>query len=154
MYGRVNPLPHKCSALSWTIDDKKLRYCDSRRKVLLAHVHEGYDKDWSVSLSISNTSFNFTCFAFMIASGVSILQVALHRDQLLEVKPWWHPDMKAFSQWIGKIIQLNFWSESQYCLEERLVFKPNHPVILCVMWEPATFSTATCCTFFRRVVLY
>ena len=22
------------------------RYCDSRRKVLLAHVHEGYDKDW------------------------------------------------------------------------------------------------------------
>ena len=34
------------------------RYCDSRRKVLLAHVHEGYDKDWSVSLLISNTSFN------------------------------------------------------------------------------------------------
>jgi len=24
----------------------KYRYCDSRRKVLLAHVHEGYDKDW------------------------------------------------------------------------------------------------------------
>ena len=22
------------------------RYCDSRRKVLLAHVHEGYDNDW------------------------------------------------------------------------------------------------------------
>ena len=22
------------------------RYCDSRRKVLLAHVHEGYDHDW------------------------------------------------------------------------------------------------------------
>jgi len=24
----------------------KYRYCDSRRKVLLAHVHEGYEKDW------------------------------------------------------------------------------------------------------------
>jgi len=24
----------------------KYRYCDSRRKVLLAHVHEGYDMDW------------------------------------------------------------------------------------------------------------
>ena len=23
-----------------------VRYCDSRRKVLLAHVHEGYDMDW------------------------------------------------------------------------------------------------------------
>ncbi len=23
-----------------------IRYCDSRRKVLLDHVHEGYDKDW------------------------------------------------------------------------------------------------------------
>lgn len=22
------------------------RYCDSRRKVLLEHVHEGYDQDW------------------------------------------------------------------------------------------------------------
>ena len=22
------------------------RYCDSRRKVLLDHVHEGYDQDW------------------------------------------------------------------------------------------------------------
>lgn len=24
------------------------RYCDSRRKVLLEHVHEGYEKDWWV----------------------------------------------------------------------------------------------------------
>jgi len=24
----------------------KYRYCDNRRKVLLAHVHEGYEKDW------------------------------------------------------------------------------------------------------------
>ena len=24
----------------------KYRYCESRRKVLLQHVHEGYDKDW------------------------------------------------------------------------------------------------------------
>jgi len=24
----------------------KYRYCDNRRKVLLAHVHEGYDKEW------------------------------------------------------------------------------------------------------------
>merc|ERR1712242_58766 len=24
----------------------KYRYCDNRRKVLLAHVHEGYDNDW------------------------------------------------------------------------------------------------------------
>lgn len=22
------------------------RYCDSRRKVLLEHVHEGYEKEW------------------------------------------------------------------------------------------------------------
>lgn len=22
------------------------RYCENRRKVLLEHVHEGYDKDW------------------------------------------------------------------------------------------------------------
>lgn len=24
----------------------KYRYCDSRRKVLLDHVHEGYERDW------------------------------------------------------------------------------------------------------------
>jgi len=24
----------------------KYRYCEKRRKVLLDHVHEGYDKDW------------------------------------------------------------------------------------------------------------
>jgi len=24
----------------------KYRYCDSRRKVLLLHVHEGYEKEW------------------------------------------------------------------------------------------------------------
>jgi ariadne-1 len=24
----------------------KCRYCDSRRKVLLEHVHEGYENDW------------------------------------------------------------------------------------------------------------
>ncbi|XP_025073699.1 potential E3 ubiquitin-protein ligase ariadne-1-like, partial [Pogonomyrmex barbatus] len=24
----------------------KYRYCDSRRKVLLEHVHEGYEKEW------------------------------------------------------------------------------------------------------------
>ena len=24
----------------------KYKYCDSRRKILLAYVHEGYEKDW------------------------------------------------------------------------------------------------------------
>lgn len=33
---------HVCTLLMLLM----VRYCDSRRKVLLAHVHEGYDMDW------------------------------------------------------------------------------------------------------------
>ena len=30
----------------------KYRYCDSRRRVLAEHVHEGYDRDWWAYMDI------------------------------------------------------------------------------------------------------